>query len=263
MTEQATPADPLIDLVGVLHDDLARRVVAFGAADLARQSGCREWDVSRVLGHLGSAAEIGLDQLEATIEGRDPTDYHLVWDRWDGLGPEARATGFLETGGALVDRYKSLDAATRSALRFDLPFLPEPAGLDMIVGFRLNELTLHSWDVVVAFDEGAELHPEATAVLIDRVGPVFKFLGHADAVDGRLDIAVDTVRPTRSFGLRIADEVLITDTPNQPDGRLAIPTESWLRLTYGRLDAQHTPTGVVFESGSLSLDDLRRVFPGV
>jgi hypothetical protein len=43
--------------------------------------------------------------------------------------------------------------------------------------------------------------------------------------------------------------------------RIHLPAEALLRLTGGRLDHNHTPPSVSVQ-GDISLDDLRRVFPG-
>jgi hypothetical protein len=51
------------------------------------------------------------------------------------------------------------------------------------------------------------------------------------------------------------------DLPEQPDGRLTLPTEAWLRLVAGRLTPPHTPGGIN-ATGAADLDLLRRVFPG-
>jgi hypothetical protein len=45
------------------------------------------------------------------------------------------------------------------------------------------------------------------------------------------------------------------------DGELLLPTESFLRLVYGRLDPDHTPPLEL--TGPVTLDELRAVFPGV
>ena len=59
----------------------------------------------------------------------------------------------------------------------------------------------------------------------------------------------------------LGEKVALTDQPAAPDGTLRLPAESWLRLITGRLSPEHTPAGVEID-GPLSLDDLRKVFPG-
>ena len=40
-----------------------------------------------------------------------------------------------------------------------------------------------------------------------------------------------------------------------------MPAEAFIRLIAGRLAPEHTPHGVTVD-GAISLDDLRKVFPG-
>ncbi|GAA2293111.1 hypothetical protein GCM10010149_46010 [Nonomuraea roseoviolacea subsp. roseoviolacea] len=55
---QISSPDAVIAALRTEHDRLAGLVPAFGEDDLARPSGAAERDVSQVLGHLGSGAEI-------------------------------------------------------------------------------------------------------------------------------------------------------------------------------------------------------------
>jgi hypothetical protein len=64
-----------------------------------------------------------------------------------------------------------------------------------------------------------------------------------------------------TLGLLLGQPVTIGDVPDQPDGQLRLPLEALLRLIGGRLPEKHTPAGVDI-TGSLSLADLRAVFPG-
>ena len=144
------------------HDDLAAR----GGDDDRRGpppclGGASEWDVSQVLSHLGSGAEIALRGLEASLADGDPPaeDYHAVWDRWNAIAePAARAEAFIAADERHVSAWESLDVARwpRSGP------LPLPAGAvdaATAVGLRLSEHTLHSWDVHVATDPAAPLAP--------------------------------------------------------------------------------------------------------
>jgi uncharacterized protein (TIGR03083 family) len=261
----ATTADRMIAALRKGHDDLSGMLRGLDPDLLTHRSGAAGWDISQVLSHLGSGAEIGLATLNASLPGGGaPAESNQeIWARWDAMTPEERAVEFLRADGALVSRYESLDAATREDLRIDLGFLPQPVPVAAAAGFRLNESAHHAWDVNVAFDADATLAPEAADVLVDWIGGLFGFLGHADAMDGRAGtLAVETTEPARSFGLDLRDTVALVDTPAQPDGVLTAPAEAWLRLVTGRLAPEHTPADVRVSGDLVGLDDLRRVFPG-
>jgi uncharacterized protein (TIGR03083 family) len=263
----ATPADAWIDVARQAHQNLASVVRTLDEEQLARQSACRDWDVAQVLGHLGSAAEIGVATIDAAVQGREPPGPDLsppVWARWDALDRSAKAHGFLRWGDDLIGRYEALDPTTRIGLRIKMFFRPEPIDLATLVSFRLSELTYHGWDVRVSFDTAATLFPPATELLVDRLGSMIGFFGHADALGGReATIAVETTQPSRSFGLELSDSVRLVDRPRDATTTLRIPLEAWLRLAVGRLAPEHTPKGLTLTGDELDLDDLKRVFPGI
>ena len=59
----------------------------------------------------------------------------------------------------------------------------------------------------------------------------------------------------------IEDSVRLEDGTDGATARFEGPLEAAIRLLAGRLDPAHTPEGVTV-SGDVTLDDLRRVFPG-
>jgi uncharacterized protein (TIGR03083 family) len=265
MTSNVGP-DTWIDVSRQTHDNLAELVVKLDDNDLARTSGARDWDVAQVLGHLGSQAEIGEATLDAALGRREPLDDEfnpIVWARWNVMSPREKADGFLEQGDALVRRYEELDGSTRNSLRIDLRFIPEPVDVATVVSLRLNELTLHSWDVKVVDNPTAALFAPAADLLIDRFGTLIGFIGKADAIGDRsVTIAVDTTDPQRSLGIAIDDIVRLIERPDSADAELRLPAEALLRLVSGRLTPEHTPASTSLEGSGVDLEDLRRVFPG-
>ena len=259
-------ADRIIAALRGGHDHLASLVRGLGTVDLTRTSGAAEWDVSQVLSHLGSGAEITLAVLEGALDGTGPkgADFNKsVWARWDAMSPAERAECFLSANETLVARYESLDAQTREDLRISLGFLPMPVDVATVAGLRLSEFTFHTWDVEVAFDPAAVLASDATGPLLDQAALLIGRLGKADAVDGRpVRLAIRTTAPERSFGLDVGEAVTLGDEPAEPDAVLRAPAEWWLRLTTGRHAPAYTPAGVTLTGSALTLDDLRRLFPG-
>jgi hypothetical protein len=130
-------------------------------------------------------------------------------------------------------------------------------------GLRLSEFTHHVWDVAVVFEPGTPLAPEAVPLLFAPSAGLIGFIGRADALEDRpVTIAVNTTAPERSFGLAVGESVSLADAPGHPDAVLTAPAEWWLRLVAGRHAPEHTPDTVRLTGGTLTLDDLRRVFPG-
>ena len=103
-----------------------------------------------MLGHLGSGAEIALANLEANVAGAEPPgpeNHPPIWERWNAMAPREVAQRFADADRRLVEAFEALDAEQLAEMRVKLPFLPDPVDVATVVGFRLNEHTLHSWDV--------------------------------------------------------------------------------------------------------------------
>ncbi|MEV4660011.1 maleylpyruvate isomerase family mycothiol-dependent enzyme [Micromonospora sp. NPDC049301] len=261
----STAADQIITALRAGHEELAALVRDLKEDDLLLPSGASEWQVSQVLSHLGSGAEINLATLNAARTGTPAPDGDFnrgVWQRWDAMRPAEHAAGFLEADQRLVEAYEALDAASRASLRIDLGFLPEPVDVATAGRFRLSEFALHQWDVEVAFNPFAAVTPQAVSLLLDQVGGMLAWTSRPQELAGReATLLVRLHEPERTYGLRLGERIELTDVPEQPDGELTAPAEAWLRLATGRLSPQHTPDGVRV-TGPVSLDDLRRVFAG-
>ncbi|MGD9528577.1 maleylpyruvate isomerase family mycothiol-dependent enzyme [Pseudonocardia sp.] len=265
-TERVSTADRVIAAMRAEHTALVARVSSFDDDDLARRSAATEWDISQVLSHLGSGAELATAVLRAAVDGTSPPSPDAapaVWARWDAMSRRQRADSFVPADEALTALYESLDDAARADLRIDLGFLPAPVEVATLGAMRLNELALHAWDVRAAFDDDATLDPATAAALLHNGPDIFAWIGKSDALgDRRAVVKVTTVDPASEFVLRLDAPIGVDLTPpGHVDGTLELAAESWLRLVAGRLAPRYTPEGVV-ATGAADLDLLRRVFPG-
>ena len=235
------------------------------ADDLQKPSGSAAWDVSAVLAHLGSGAEIGVPRLDAALAGTDPPGNERnqpIWDRWNALTPEKTVSEFRAWDERFIAAYEALDEATVASLEIQFWFMPRPVDVATAIGFRLSEHALHSWDVRVAFRPDATVPDYASELLIDRVPPMAGFVGQP----GRwradpLTLAVVTTEPARRFWLEVGDEVRLGTEARPTGGTLELPAEALLRLIASRLASQRTPPGVTIDEPA-TLDDVRAVFPG-
>lgn len=251
--------DRTINALRTEHDTLAGLVRTLSDDQLAATSGAAEWTVAAALSHLGSGAEIGHAPIaKAAGEAVTVEDNQTIWARWDSAAPRAQADGFLEHNSRWLDMVEALTPEQRSSLTVDLGFLPEPVPLVTALGMRLNEVANHSWDVRVAFDPNAGVDAESAAVLVDLfAGPVGFMLGFL-AKPAELTDPVSVAVP--GAGLVVDDAVTVVDHLEAPSATFNGPQEAFVRLISGRLKAPYD-NGVTVE-GSITLDDLRRVFPG-
>jgi uncharacterized protein (TIGR03083 family) len=258
-------ADGVIAALRSGYESLAGLVSGLSDDDLASPSAATEWDVSQVLSHLGSGAEINQATLQAALDGQPNPGMDFarpVWARWDSAGRRERADGFLRENATLTSLFESL--APREELRIDMGFLPQPLDVATAARYRLTEFTLHSWDARAGLDPSAVLAPEAIGYLLPVVAQMAGMIGKPAALDGaKTVIRVTTTAPDSVLALRLGDQVSIdsSDAPDDPDGTLSLPAEAWVRLCTGRLGARYTPASVTV-GGTTDLGLLRRVFPG-
>jgi uncharacterized protein (TIGR03083 family) len=241
------------------HDELAALVDRFDSDDLRAQSGASEWTVADVLSHLGSSAEIGLGTL--TGARPEPEAMSVIWDRWDAMTPEEKAASFLVSEARLTEALEAFDAEALRDTRIDLGFLPQPIDIGYLTSMRLSEVGLHRWDIDVAFNAA----PQVPAYVVPFVLEVLpNFIGFFSKPIGKVSlVGVSTSQPDGNYALdiRAQDASLAAGDAPGATTKASMPAEAFLRLTAGRLFAPYTPMSVNV-SGELSLDDLRRVFPG-
>jgi uncharacterized protein (TIGR03083 family) len=241
------------------HDTLAALVPTLTEEQLAAPSGASEWTVAQALSHLGSGAEISRQPI-ATAAGEpvEAEDNQAIWARWDGSTPAEQAAGFIEHDAAYVATVEALTDEQLETLQVDLGFLPAPVPAVVALGMRLNEVANHAWDVRVGVDPTATVEAGSAEVLLEQLtGPLsflLGFSGKADQVEQEVRLAIP------GGGIEITDAVSVTGALAEPTATFEGEQEAVVRLLTGRLRAPYDAG--VSVTGNVSLDDLRKVFPG-
>ncbi|MBA2952635.1 maleylpyruvate isomerase family mycothiol-dependent enzyme [Nocardioides sp. MAH-18] len=241
------------------HDVLVALLPNLPDEALDAPSGASEWTVAQALSHLGSGAEITRKPIaRAAGESVDEEDDQSVWARWDSSSPVDQAAGFVRHDTAYLETVEALSPEQRQSLTVDLGFLPEPAPLEVALGMRLNEVANHAWDVRAGLDPAAEVTEQSAEVLAELFrGPLAFLLGFS-AKPGEVSEPVRLAVP--GGGVVIDDGVAVVDEAADPTATLEGAPGATVRLLTGRLRAPYD--AAVSVSGNVSLDDLRRVFPG-
>jgi uncharacterized protein (TIGR03083 family) len=248
------------------HERLASLVRPLSPAQLREQSFCSDWTIAQVMSHLGSGAEIALMMLPGALGDAEPVSrdaFPPVWDTWDAKSPDAQAADALAADEKQVRTLEQL--SDDDLARIKLPFF----GMDLdsvgMIRLRLGEHALHTWDVAVSEDPAATVAPEAVDLLIDNVA---QFLAPrlGKPQDEAFVARIRTTEPDRDYLLTAAEAVSMTDWPGAGGtgaagaSEISMPAEALLRLSYGRLDPEHTPAQV--QADPADLDRLRKIFPG-
>jgi len=216
-----------------------------------------EWTIADTFSHLGSGAVIGQQGFENSITHRepDPAFNASVWDEWNAKTPGDQVSGCLSSDATFLAVLEGATEEERGEFHMNLG--PFSFDFDGLIGLRLGEHALHTWDVEVPFNPSATLSSEAADAILDKLAFV---AARAAKPHGLVqDVTIRTSEPVRTFTLALkGDSAELRETP--PDGAvdLEIPSEAFVRLIYGRLDPGHTPDTVKGDAVEL----LRGVYPG-
>jgi uncharacterized protein (TIGR03083 family) len=241
------------------HDAISAQVESFREEDLLKASGATEWNVAKVLSHLGSSSEIAVSTLRSGAA--DPAASPAIWARWDAMVPEVQAAEFVSAEGELVAALEALDDESLGSKRIDMGFLPMPVNVATFVAMRLSEVGLHRWDVDVAFRPDAAVASYLVPILLHGIPPMVPMLARPKGLSGT--IAFDVTDPVQTLTLHITEgDATMTEGGDEDASTVVcMPAESFVRLTSGRLRPENTPRSVQVEGEHL-LDEIRRIFPG-
>jgi uncharacterized protein (TIGR03083 family) len=217
-----------------------------------------EWTIADTFSHLGSGAVIGKQGFENSITNRtpDPAFNTSVWDEWNAKLPADQVSDSLQSDAAYL---AVLEGATEDErAEFHMNLGPFAFDFDGLVGLRLGEHVLHTWDVEVPFNPEATLSSEAAGAILDNLQFVAARAAKPNGVVR--DVTIRTSEPVRTFTLALkGDSAELLETPHDGAVDLEIPAEAFVRLVYGRLDPGHTPDSVTGDA----VDLLRSAYPGL
>ncbi len=198
------------------------------------QSYCLEWRIYQVVSHISSGARIFLGSLANWFD-RGPAmgseQMQAIWAKFNSLLPDQMLEEFQA---ATTDYFARLEA------------LPAEAGLQEVAGFlgkvpaedmlalRLQEVALHTWDVLVARDRAARI-PEDVAELIVPAQMRIRGLRPSTALQGkrvRLETPDGIWRQLIDF--RGERPVIEESGSGDSDIQVEAPLEEMCRLLGGR-----------------------------
>jgi uncharacterized protein (TIGR03083 family) len=232
-------------------------------AEIAGPSYCSDWSTAQVLSHIGSGAQIFGLLLDAGLSGTEPPgreQFAKIWDVWNAMSPSEQAKSSLVADSAFLQRLDAVPVEQLDALQMTL--FGTPADANRLLGMRLSEHAIHTWDIVVMRDPSAEVAPDAIAFMVDHLDQVAARSGATGGVP--LEVEITTTDPDRTFRLSVGATVTLhpasADDAGLATSKARMPGSALVRLVYGRLDAEHTPASV--EADGIDLGTLRSVFPG-
>jgi uncharacterized protein (TIGR03083 family) len=239
-------------------DRLRQIVSGVSDADLEQPAYPSEWSIADTLSHVGSGAVIMQRRLVDGLAGRAmPAEFApSVWDEWNAKSPAAKRADALVTDGELLVRLEDVPDDGRESFHFELG--PVQLGFDDLVGMRLNEHVLHTWDVEVAADPSVVVPEDLVEPVVDNLSRIARWT--AKPTGETRTIRVATTAPERHFRVELTPESATLEAGDGDDeADLTMTSEAFVRLVYGRLDPDHTPP---IQGDTSLLLTLRMVFPG-
>ncbi len=216
-----------------------------------------EWTIADTMSHIGSGAVILGRMLDDALKGATPVEgfNQSVWNTWNSKSPAEQIADALVADQSLLSALVATSDGQRAA--FAVSFGPMPVDFERFVSMRLGEHVLHTWDVEVAINPGAVLAVPAAGLLLDQVH--FVVSRSAKPSGEARTISVRTHEPARDFNVVFEEEsVTLDDAVHDGPVDVELPAEAFVRLIYGRLDAD-----IGIDDGTeVHLEHLRRAFPG-
>lgn len=258
-----TDPPPLGELSAAL--DLSHAQLRTLIGDVAEQlvtqpSYAADWTIAQVASHIGSGAQcfelfVDAGLTHSAVPGVER--FQPIWDIWNAKTPVLQAADGLAADAALLRAVTSLPAAEADGWRLNMFGTIQTLG--GLMRMRLAEHALHTWDIAVSLDPAATLDPETAGLLLGYLPGLVERSGNP--VGPRLSLSVLTSDPGARLRLELSDtpSQLVSEEAPTADV-LALPAESFVRLVYGRLDPDHTPSGIGRDD---ILATLRVAFPGV
>ena len=259
---ETSAADVWLAALTSSHRRVADLVAPLSDDEVSRPSYADEWSIADVLSHLGSGAEIFSAVLAAGVAGRNAPgaeEFQPIWARWNAKSPPDQVRDAITADAAFLAAVDALDPEQRASWRIEM--FGSEQDLAGLLRFRLGEHAVHTWDVAVMHDPDATVAPDAVELLVDTLEVMVQHAGKP--MDEPVVVLVTTETPARRLLLRAgADGVTLSqagDDVEAVEATVALSAEALVRLIYGRLDDQHTPS---VDTTGVELDDLRRAFPG-
>ena len=269
MTNEMTAAEPWLRALDSSSKRLHSIVQDLSYEQLSQPSFAKDWSVAQVLSHLGSAAEICTTLIHRAVEdeatGPQRDELLPVWDRWNGMTPEAQREGWYEADALHRKALRALVALDPSRVEsLRIPYFAGPLTVTQYAGYRLSEQSLHGWDVAVALDPSAVVSEPELSLLwsrIDLIATRFRDAATLERLNPR-QISVKLTDFGRTLRLELGEELHLVPTElggaYDTLGTVSGSADAVLRLIYGR----NRPADQIQTTGGISLDDLRALFPG-
>ena len=248
----ANQMSDVIRLVCNEADRLGEFLSGLNEGDWAKDSYCEGWVIGDVVGHLAGGAENWVNSIGRAVNGDynppEGQSFLTPGDRASNVTAQAARSAYQQQGTQLLERFKNGYARLAETLDGLKPedwdkLCFHRRGAMPVGGYvevRLQELTVHGWDIRWGLDHSAEMWPDALGVMVGRVP---RWVSNAFMPGLELPTPTrfrfDVTQPVavREDYLVTGDEFKVETGQQDPaDVTFKCDTGNYILLIFGRLD---------------------------
>ena len=177
----ANQMDDVIRLVCSEAKRLGEFLSGLNETDWAKASYCEGWVIGDVVGHLAGGAENWINSIDRAVNGdSNPPEgqtFLAPGDRASNVTADSARNAYQQQGTQLLERFKTGYAQLAEVLGglkpedWDKQCFHRRGAMPIggYVEVRLQELTVHSWDIRWGVDPSAQMWEDALGVMVGRV----------------------------------------------------------------------------------------------
>jgi uncharacterized protein (TIGR03083 family) len=268
-TSAAPDYQQIVDAVGAEFRTLDQFLVALAPARWQGPTACTEWNLTKLVSHLTSGAIMHLSTVKVGTERAEPLTQEgrqQIWSRMDSLSADQLYPEFQRANREYQEYMEGLTPEQRG---MRVQSFAGEVPMAVLTRFRLNELSLHSWDARVALDPTARLLFGSVGPLVEQALNTVARRSSADE-RARLKGTVFEIdlegRHRRRIGLAVGEDAVAVEQPGggTPKAALWLPAEAFVRLAAGRfpLEAAERNGEVAIDGDRTTALRLNALFPG-
>ena len=215
-------------------EHLGAHLAQLDADGWLEQSYAAEWRVYQVVSHLASGALLYVGSLAHWFDGAPPMTQEArqaIWARFDALEPGHMHGEFRS---AIRTYRERLDALPSAAGLQEVDSFLGRAPVQTMLSLRLSEVSLHTWDVIVARDRSARIPDDAAELILPALLQIRTFRTPAALAGKQVRLRIPGGPWQRLIDFRGDNPVVVEDSAADAGMTVEAPAEEMCRLLSGR-----------------------------
>jgi uncharacterized protein (TIGR03083 family) len=235
-------------IAGEAFTDNARLLASVQEADWSHETGCKDWDLRTLEGHLVGEAVWFAHLVLEVGRGEQPLPAE-TWDRLAAL-PADEMSERLATAARDLPAHVRMLTPDELESTADLGWRKEPLYRALLVG--VMEAVYHNWDARVSVDPDATIPAPWAQHLAENLDDVIPALAHRKALAGSAGVYAFRIGDgvgTRTITVGQQGVAVRREEARSSDVVLTVNADAFVRLVAGRF-----PLESAIDAGTVQLD---------